>query len=337
MDRELENLKPSRRNLARAKAIVAVVNEDMLERFAPQLLTMDANDLTAVFARELEWIDAKLEREEFAPLKSEQLIPYHPSGGPGVNTVTYRKVTELGLAQFIGNGTTVLPRVDVVGNEYSRNVENLGVAWAVTVFELLAVAVNPTIHIDTERKAAAVNAIRRLHDKTAFEGNSLLGWTGLINDPNVPVVTPVTGNWTTPATTALQIVGDINKLTWSIFVATKELYEPETLLIATSLGEILDKPIGDNADKTVRSFILENSAHIKKIETTHYLETASVADGVRVMAYKRHPDVVRYGANELFAEEPQQAKGLEFETPCHGRSSGTQVRRPLAMAYMDVD
>jgi len=330
-----QTLTPSRRNLARAKAIMNVVDEDLLSRYAPQLLTMDANDLTAVFARELEWIDATLEREEFAPLKSEQLIPYHPSGGPGVNTVTYRKVTELGLAAFIGNGTTQLPRVDVVGTEYSRNVENLGVAWAVTVFELLAVAANPTIHIDTERKSAAVNAVRRLHDKTAFQGNVLLGWTGLINDPNVPLVTPITGLWSSTAT-ALQIVADINKLTWSIFIATKELYEPETLLVATSLGQVLDQPIGVDADKTVRSFILANSAHIKKIETTHYLETAGVSNVKRVLAYKKHPDVVRYGANELFAEEPQQAKGLEFETPCHGRTSGTQVRRPLAMAYMDV-
>jgi len=332
----LENLKPSRRNLARARALTHLISEEMIERMQPQLLTLDANDLTAVFARELEWIDSKLEREEFAPLKSEALIPYHPMGGPGVDTVTYRKVTELGQAEFIGNGTTQLPRVDVVGTEFSRRVENLGVAWAVTVFDLLKVAANPTIHIDTERKAAAVNAVRRLHDRTAFQGNALLGWTGLVNDANVPIVTPITGDWANPATLPLQIVADINKLTWQIFVATKELYEPETLLIPTSLGVTLDMPLGADADKTVRTYILSNSTHIKKIETTHYLETAGVGGTPRVLAYKRHPDVVRYGANEMFAEEPQQAKGLEIETPCHGRTSGTQIRRPLAMAYMDV-
>jgi len=335
MDPDILTLKPSRRNLARARAIMQVVNEDVLSRYAPQLLTLDANDLTAVFARELEWIDAKIEREEFAPLKSEQLIPYHPSGGPGVNTVTYRKITELGLAEFIGNGTTSLPRVDVVGDEFSRNVENLGVAWAVTVFELLAVAANPQIHIDTERKSAAVNAVRRLHDRTAFVGNANLGWTGFINDANVPIVTGNNGDWGGDAE-AIEIVEDINLLTWSIFEATMELYEPDTLVIPTSIGRILDQPLGDNSDKTVRAFILANSAHVKKIETTHYLEDAGVGNAPRVVAYKRHPDVVRYGANELFAEEPQQAKGLEFETPCHGRSSGTQIRRPLAMAYMDV-
>jgi hypothetical protein len=334
MDLDPQTLKPSRRNLARARAIMTVVNEDLVSRYAPQLLTMDANDLTAVFARELEWIDAKLEREEFAPLKSEQLIPYHPSGGPGIDTVTYRKITELGLAEFVGNGNTQLPRVDVVGTEYSRKVQNMGVAWAITVFELLAVAANPTIHLDTERKAAALNAIRRLHDRTAFQGNTTLGWTGFVNDANVPVVTAVTGAWAT--STALQKIADINKLTWAIFTATKELYEADTLVMPTSLGLTLDVPLGDNADKTVRSFILANSAHVRKIETTHYLETAGAGNAPRVVAYKKHPDVLRYGANELFAEEPEQRKGLELETPCHGRTSGTQIRRPLAMAYMDV-
>jgi hypothetical protein len=328
-------LTPSRRNVARARAIAAAVTEEQLHRFAPQLASLDANDLTAVFARELEWIDATIMREEFAPLKSELLIPYHPSGGPGVNQVTYRKITELGQADFVGDGTTQLPRVDVVGDEFTRPVKNMGVAWAVTVFELLNVAANPQIHVDTERKTAAVNAIRRLHDRTAFLGNSELGWTGFINDANVPIVTGNNGDWAGDATPD-EIVQDINQLTWSIFIATKELYEPDTLVIPTTMGQVLDQPLGDNSDKTVRAFILANSAHVKKIETTHYLEDAGVGSAPRVVAYKKHPDVVRYGANELFAEEPQQAKGLEFETPCHGRTSGTQVRRPLAMAYMDV-
>lgn len=328
-------LTPSRRNVARARAIAAAVTEEQLARFAPQLTSLDANDLTAIFARELEWIDATIMREEFAPLKSEQLIPYHAAGGPGVDLVTYRKITELGQAEFIGNGTTALKRVDVVGDEFSRPVKNMGVAWAVTVFELLAIATNPQIHLDTERKSAAVNAIRRLHDRTAFLGNTDFGWTGFINDANVPIVTGNNGDWAGDAE-PIEIVQDINQASWSIFVATKELYEPDTLVIPTSIGEILDQPLGDNSDKTVRSFILANSTHIKKIETTHYLEDAGVGGAPRIVVYKKHPDVVRYGANELFAEEPQQAKGLEFETPCHGRTSGTQIKRPLAMAYMDV-
>lgn len=332
---DASKLTPSRRNLARARAIAAAVTEEQLQRFAPQLTSLDANDLTAIFARELEWIDATIMREEFAPLKSEQLIPYHPAGGPGVDLVTYRKITELGQAEFIGNGTTQLARVDVVGDEFSRPVKNMGVAWAVTVFELLAIATNPQIHLDTERKSAAVNAIRRLHDRTAFLGNTDFGWTGFVNDANVPIVTDIFGDWAGDATPD-EIVSDINTISWSIFVATKELYTPETLVIPTTIGKVLDQPLGDNSDKTIRSFVLANSTHIKNIETTHYLEDAGVGGAPRVIAYKKHPDVVRYGANELFAEEPQQAKGLEFETPCHGRTSGTQIKRPLAMAYADV-
>jgi hypothetical protein len=334
MPPELQNIKPSARNVALAAQIAAFISPTHIHQVAPHL-TLDANDLTAVFARQLEWIDAELMREEFAPLKAEQLIPFHGAGGPGVNQVTYQKVTELGQAEFIGDGTTKLPRVDVVGTEYTRKVENLGAVYDYTIFNLLNIAANPTIRLDTERKAAALNAIRRLHDRTAFIGNSDLGWTGFVNDANVPLVTAITGDWAGSAT-PVQIVADINKLTWSIYIATKELYTADTLVIPTTIGEKLDQPIGDNADKTVRTFILETSAHVKKIETTHYLETAGASSAPRVVAYRKHPDVVRYGANSLFNEEPPQRVGLKIEVPCYGRSSGTQFRRPLASAYMDV-
>ena len=109
---DASKLTPSRRNLARARAIAAAVTEEQLQRFAPQLTSLDANDLTAIFARELEWIDATIMREEFAPLKSEQLIPYHPAGGPGVDLVTYRKITELG--QAVGPRAGVLAAVVAV-------------------------------------------------------------------------------------------------------------------------------------------------------------------------------------------------------------------------------
>jgi hypothetical protein len=299
-------------------------------------LTLDANDLTAVFSRELEWIDQKLQEEKFAPLKAELLVDYDARGGAGVKQVTWRKVKELGAAAFIGDGTTTLPRVDVVGTEYTRTVKPLGVAWDISVLDLASVAMNPSIRLDAERKKAAVMAVRRLHDKTAMIGNTDLGWTGLVNDANVPLVTAVTGNWNSTAT-ADQILEDFNKLYSSVYVATKENFEPDTFLIPTSLLEKFNKPIGTNADRTLMTFIRENYPSIKRIETTYHLETASAGTSVRAMVYKKSKDVLLYGANNAYTEEPPQRKGLMIETPAHGLSSGLQIFQPLACAYMDVD
>lgn len=299
-------------------------------------LTLDANDLTAVFARELEYVDQVLQEEKFAPLKAELLIDYDPRGGAGVDQVTWRKVKELGVAEFVGDGTTTLPVVDAVGSEYTRAVKTLGAAWSLSVIDLARIATNPSIHLDTAKKKAAVNAVRRLHDKTAMVGSVALGWTGLVNDANVPLVTAVTGNWNSTATSD-QILEDFNKLYSSVYVATKENYEPDTFLIPTSLLERFNRPLGTNADRTLMTFIRENYPNIKRIETSYHLETASAGTSVRAMVYKKSKEVLVYGANNAYTEEPPQRKGLVIETPAHGRSSGLQIFQPLACAYMDVD
>jgi hypothetical protein len=324
---------PALKYVLMASAVLGTMTVDAAQRLAAAGMSYDANDITALFARELEWIDSELTKEEFAPLKAEELIPFEKCGGAGVRIVTYQKVTEFGNAKFIGNGTTTLPRVDVAGTEYSVPVRNLGAAYAYTVFELLEIAENPTIKLDTARKEAAMNAIRRLHDATAMTGYSAFGLTGLYNDANVPVVSAITGAWATA--TADQILADVNKLTWAVYSNTKELYSVDTLLIPTTMGARFDQPRA-NTDTTVGGFILKNSPHVKKIFTSHYGETAGVGNVPRVVAYLRNPKVIRYGANEMFAEEPPQRKALDIEVPCHGRTSGTQIRKPLAMAYMEV-
>lgn len=325
------DIKPRLSNRLQAQELARIV------AISASDLTLDANDLTAVFARELEFVDQRLMEEKFAPLKAEELIDYDARGGAGVDQATWRKVTELGNAEFIGDGTTTLPVVDAVGSEYTRQVKSLGAAWSITVQDLRRVAESPSIHIDVAKKKAAQNAIRRLHDKTAMIGNTALGWTGLVNDANVPLVTPITGDWLNPATTELQILADVNKLSWAPYIATKENYEVDTLLIPTSAGLRFDAPIGTDANKTLRAFILANSPHIKKIETTHHLETASAGTGIRAMVYRKSKEILLYGANDTYSEEQPQRKGLNIETPAHGRSSGLQVFQPLAMAYMDID
>lgn len=315
---------------------VGMLSPDQLKAHG---VTLDSTDLNAAFARQFEYIDNELISTEYQPLEAEELIPFESCGGPGVDTVTFQSVTELGRAEFIGDGTTQLPRVDAVGNEISRKVRNIGDSWAINVFDVLRSATNPTIKIEVERKRAALNAIRRLHEEVAMQGYSAFGWTGLVNDPNIPLVTQVTGTaWATA--TAVEMVDDVNKLTWSIVSASKGLYTGKkfTLLVPLNLGQVLDKVIGTDASQTVRSFILKNSSHVKEIRHTPWLDTANAGGtGPRIMAYLIDPSILRYGQNKQFMELKPQERGLEIETPCVARTSGLHVLRPLGAAYMDVD
>jgi hypothetical protein len=329
-------LQPSRKSLAMAQIAVAALSHDQL---AAHGVTLDASDLTVAFARQFEFIDSEVIRGDYQPTEAEELVHFVPAGGPGVEIVTYQSVTELGRAEIIMDGSTTIPLVDAVGAEMSRKVRNLADAWQIDIFDLLRSATNPTIQIDVEKKEAAFNAIRRLHEELCMQGDSRLGWTGMINDATIPLVTQVTGTaWL--SATAIEMVDDVNKLTWSIVQASKNLYKGKvfTLLVPLLLGQALDKPIGTDANKTVRSFILANSAHVAEIRHTPWLDTANAAGtGPRVMAYKKDKGVMRYGQNAQFMEKKPQEIDLNIKTPCVGRSSGLHVLRPLGAAYMDVD
>lgn len=324
-------IKPRQKNLDMARIIA-----QQIYAHDPVGLTVDANDLTALFANELEFVDQELQVEKFAPLKAQELVPFWTAGGPGVEKVKYRKVKELGQAKIIGKQTTELPLVDVVGEDFEHDVQNLADMYRYTVFELKNSAQNPSIRLETERKKNALNAIMRLHDRICMVGDTDLGWTGFVNDANATLVGSLTGDWD-GAATPVQIVDDISSGSWGVFELTKENYEADTMAVPTTLGPALDRPIGDNADKTIRSYILENSPHIKRIIMSHHLNTASETNGQRVVIYKRSPDVLRYGANQSFEELPPQHEQLHINVPCIGRTSGFQLRQPLAVAYLDLN
>jgi hypothetical protein len=328
------SLSPSPQNIQKARFALAQVTPEMLTAAG---LTLDASDATAAFAREFEWVDQTLLRTLYTPLQSEELVTYFPAGGPSVESVTWRQVTELGVAEVGGDYTTRAPRADVVGSEKTVKVENITAEWAVSVFDLVRAASNPTINLSAEKKEAAFNMVRRSHDQICLSGHTALARTGLVNDAAVPVVTAVTGTaWATA--TADEMVDDVDKLTWAIVTNTKNNVVPDTLVVPLSLGSRLSKRIGTDANQTVGSWIVSKSQHVKKIILTPALDTADAGgDGPRIMAYKNDKSVLRYGANAMFTELAPQNRGFEIVTPCYGRTSFLQVLVPLACAYMDVD
>jgi hypothetical protein len=162
----------------------------------------------------------------------------------------------------------------------------------------------------------------------------------MVNDATIPLVTQAGSGTGWATATAAEMNADCNKLGWSIEQTSKRLFRGKefTLLVALSLGPRLDEPMGTNSDKTVGSYILKNSQHVKEIRFSSWLDTANVAGtGPRIMMYKKDPKVLKYGQNKQFMELKPQEKELVILTPCIGRTSGLHVLRPLGAAYMDVD
>jgi hypothetical protein len=203
--------------------------------------------------------------------------------------------------------------------------------------DLLRAAESPTVRIDTEKKQAAIEAIARLHEETAALGSAEFGWPGFVNCEDVPLVTPLTGDWLAEGTTPDDILNDILELIYSVKSATLGVIDGDTLAIPLTYEKLFNRRLGDGSDTTIREWILKNIPQLKTIESWHYLDTADDAGtGPRVVFYRKSKDVLRYFANLMFREQPPQYKDLKIRIPCFGIAGGMSIRKPLGMAYMDT-
>ncbi len=296
---------------------------------------LDSVGGSTAFARQFEFIEKELVNTQFAPLKSEELIPYDTSYPAGITSVTHRTVTQSGQADFVNHYADDLPNADVYTQENSVNVEPIGVQYFFSVMDLQRAALDPTFRLDSARKESAMMAIRRKHDEIAAIGSTRYGRTGFINSSAVPIITVITGNWSTTATSQ-QIVDDLAKLWNSIPVANLDTDKPDTLALDIASHQLIStKAYGTNSDRTILQYILANFDGLKKVDRWSRLSTAGAGSTKRIIAYKKDPSVAKYCAVEVFAEEPPQRKSLKVVTPCHGQTGFTDIRKPLAIAYMD--
>jgi len=315
--------------IRRAKQYGALLGEEVQNR-------LDAAEGALAFSRQFEFIEQELVRTAFSPLKSEELIFYDTSIPAGAKSVTHRTITQVGQADFVNHYAGDLPNADVTAREDEVKCEDLGVQYFYSVQDLQRAANFPGQYkLDAERQAAAEMAMRRKHDEIAAVGASRFSRTGLINSAAVPLVTPITGAWT-GATTAANMVNDVLKLWTSIPAATADAERPDTLAMDTADHALISsKPYGVDSDMTVLKWLLSNLDGCKRIVRWNRLGTAGAGSTKRHVAFDSSKQCVKYNVPELFAQEAPQKSGLKIVTPCHGSTGFTDIRKPLAIAYMD--
>lgn len=285
------------------------------------------------FARAFEYIEKELQETEFEKLKAEQYIDYDTSAPDGADAITHRQITQLGQADWVDHYADDLPAFDVKAGESSVKTETFGGHYFWTVEELDKVAMNPTIRLDAERKKSAQDAMRRWHNKVAAVGSTKHGRTGFVNDANVPLVTPITGTFSSATTD--QIIADIQKLLAAVEINSGENGKATHLGVDRQTWSILNRPYGDGKDYTLRKWLLENCDDLKEIFQWNVLDTASASSGRRLVAWQKDKAVVKYNAVIVYKERAPQDKNLKVIVPVYAKSGFTEWRKPLYGAYMD--
>ena len=121
---------------------------------------------------------------------------------------------------------------------------------------------------------------------------------------------------------------------------TKSVERPDTLAIPTDAYLYLaNTPRSDQSDKSILSWVLENSPRLKEIVEAPELNAdsgispyskGSTPQGVGFMFTK---DARKFTIeNPLpFFQHPVQPNGLEFVIPCEAKTAGALIYYPLSM------
>lgn len=313
------------------------VNKQDYDRVQNSGILQDAGE-SAFFVRELEHIKARSYDTKQKALKATTLLPISTEAGPGAETITYRRYTEVGVAAIVSDYAENSPRVDIYGEEFSSKVYTISDSFGYSRQEIRRARMVGR-GLDARRAKAAKRAYDEKVENIAWFGDSAHNISGFIDYPGITeyVVPNGAGAAKTFASkTPDEIVKDVKGLLLSVTDTTNGIEQPDTLLLPyEQFMDISTRRMTDGDSNTVLNFIKINFPMLRNFEWLIQLKGAGAGSTDRMMCYPKNPDNVTLELPMPYEQLPPQAKGLGFEVLTEGRIGGVIVYYPLAISYGD--
>ena len=304
---------------------------------------LDANE-TMVLQNQLEYMRVRTADIERPAYKVRLLVPITSEVDPGAETWAYAQWDRVGMAKVVANYADDIPKVATFAKKFVQAVETiaLGYGWSWLDMQRTARAGVP---LRTRLASAVRDGFEARIEVIGAIGIPETGATGLLNNPNVPVIAasaPATGSspvWGGPDKTPLEVVGDLLAMENAIISNTKGVRSADTLVLPLSkLTYIAQKSIysaaPSNPMDTILSTFLGKSRSITNVEFWHFADTAGPGGTARAVMYRRDPTVVHLELPLEQQELPPQAKNLSLEINSVGRIGGVAWEYPLGGVYM---
>ncbi len=307
---------------------------------------LDASE-SVFFKRELETIDSKTYDVKFPMLKGRMLLPKVADVAESDAEYTYRQHESFGEAKIIADNADDLPNVDTVGREFTARIKPLGAKFQYNLFEIRAAA-SKNRPLDQLKARAARRAIEEKIDSLLASGSAAHDMKGFINHADVDATfsasTKAAGGKTwlsggLPNATARECIDDVNSFVNALWTGLKEAEgigdRISVVLPSAEYAYIASLPIGDNADKTVLRYLLDNSPFLSEITPWSKLTGAGGGGENRMIAYVKDPMVLGALVPMEYSPQPFQQRGLNFHVPVVASCGGTVIRYPVAVRYGD--
>lgn len=296
---------------------------------------------TPFFLRQLEHIMTKVHNVIYTKLKGKLFVPVNTEVPPGATNWTWRQFDKVGIARIIRDYSADLSRVDILGTEFYNNpIVSVAASFGYNRQEIRSAGYTG-FPLDQRRAMAGAEAIERLIDDLIFFGDPRTKLGGFITNANMTQISlPADGagnsvSWDTK--TADQILRDMNLIANTIVSLTREVEEPDTMILPTGAYSLAStKRIGIDSNMTVLKYFLETSPYIKDVDKSVKLVGAGNGGYDRIMCYERNAEKLEVIIPMEVTQYEVQERGLEMEVPLEARYGGVAVYKPLSLAYADM-
>jgi hypothetical protein len=296
---------------------------------------LDADE-TLFFQRELEHVQVKSYDVKYPELKSRQLFPVNMSVSPHAQTYVYKQYDQVGIARFIQSYADDLPRADVTGKEFVSRIKALGASYGYSTEEI-RIAKATGMPLEQRKANASRRATMTLEDQTAFFGDAENNLVGVLNNPNILQYVVPNGVSASPlwsSKTADEILKDLNGIVSQIRELTREVENPDTLLLPTAKYNFIAQTARSGvSDTTILEFFLKNnSVGITSVISVPRLTGAGTAGADVMLAYRRDPDALEMIVPMDYTAYAPEQRGLEFIVACEQKFGGVVVYYPFSIS-----
>lgn len=289
-------------------------------------------------------IEATIYEVKYPSFDYASLIPVVTEGNEWARGTLFRSTDSAGRAEFLSGKGFDMPYADVTTQQFTKGFELAGIGYEWSLEEISVAALEGR-NLDDDKARAARRVAEQFLWGVAMVGGEK-GWTGLLNDPQVPAAAAAAGagggtEWSSK--TSDEVIRDFNQGLLGIIATTQETEDADTVLLPTSRHLYLaSTPRGGGTDMTLLEFLQKNNVYTQKtgspltIRGFRGLETAGVGGSKRMVTYRRAPDVVRFHLPMPHKFLPPFQKGsMAWEIAGIMRTGGTEIRLPSAMSYID--
>jgi len=301
--------------------------------------TFDAQAALGFVIAQTAHVEAGVYQTRYADIQYPQLIPVDTTANPFVKTVTYFSADKVGVADWLEGNADDIPKVDIEHTQFETSVHTAGIGYGYG-WEEINQAQMLGLNLTGDKANAARRASEEMVDRVALEGDTVKGFEGLFNHSAVAASGATTGDW--PTATPDEIIADVNDALTNVQVATNNVVLADTLLMPYIRWNVLASTRLTSTTMTVLEYLRANNVYTAQtgapltIRALRKLDTAGISANPRMIAYRRHPDVLKLHMPMPHRFMPVWQTGpLRWDIPGVLRLGGLDIRLPSEISYID--